>query len=100
MNFNIYIPSMHISQQRGKPYPVLYCLAGLTCTHDNFPSKSGFASYAQKHKIAVIFPDTSPRNTNIPGVSDDWSWGNSASYYVDSTNQKYSKHFQMFTYIT
>ena len=75
MNFNIYIPDAEISEQRGKPYPVLYCLAGLTCTHDNFPIKSGFAPHAKKHRIAMVFPDTSPRNTNIEGATGDWLVG-------------------------
>ena len=100
MTFNIYIPDSEVNDQRGKPYPALYCLAGLTCTHDNFPTKSGFASHAKKHRIAVVFPDTSPRNTNIPNVADNWNFGESASYYVNATSDKYSKHYNMFTYIT
>ena len=65
MSFNIFIPDDQIFEQRGEPYPVLYFLSGLSCTHDNAPQKSGFAKYAKKHRIAVVFPDTSPRNTNI-----------------------------------
>lgn len=34
--------------------------------------KSGFARYAKKHRIAVVFPDTSPRNTGIAGIAEDW----------------------------
>jgi hypothetical protein len=34
--------------------------------------KTGFGAYARKHRIAMVFPDTSPRNTNIPGIADDW----------------------------
>ena len=33
-------------------------------------------------------------------MSDDWRFGNSASYYVNATSDKYAKHFNMFTYIT
>lgn len=100
MTFAIYLPDEEIKHQRGKPYPALYCLAGLTCTHENFPMKSGFASYARKHRIACIFPDTSPRNTGINGIDADWQWGNSASYYVDATSDAANKHFKMFSYIT
>lgn len=72
MNFNLYLPDIHIDGQRGKPYPVLYCLGGLTSTPENFTVKSGFAQHAKKHRLAVVLPDTSPRNTNIAGVADDW----------------------------
>jgi S-formylglutathione hydrolase len=100
MTFNIFLPDIDIDKQRGKPYPALYCLGGLESNHESFSIKSGFGSSARKHRIAVIFPDASPRNTNIEGVADDWEVGNSASYYVDATSEKYKKHFQMFTYIT
>jgi len=100
MNFNIFLPDIQIDEQRGNPYPALYCLGGLSSNHENFSIKSGFGAYAKKHRIAVIFPDTSPRNTNIEGVAKDWEFGDSASFYVDATSEKYQKHFQMFTYLT
>lgn len=100
MNFCIYLPDSHIDEQRGKPYPVLYCLGGLTSNNENWSIKSGFGPYAKKHRIAVVFPDSSPRNTNIPGVAEDWELGDSASFYVNATSEKYKKHFQMYTYIT
>lgn len=61
--------------------------------------KSGFARYAHQRRIAVVFPDTSPRNTGIAGISEDWEAGDSASYYVDATNDKTKQFFQMFSYI-
>lgn len=100
MTFGIFLPDEEVKHQRGKPYPALYCLAGLTCNHENFPLKSGFAPFAKKHRIACIFPDTSPRNTGIEGIDADWQWGNSASYYVDATSEKSKKHFRMFSYLT
>lgn len=100
MNFNVYLPDTHINEQRGKPYPAIYCLGGLSCTEENFTVKSGFGERASKNKVAMVFPDTSPRNTNIEGVSESWEKGNSASFYVDATSEKYKKHFQMYTYIT
>ncbi len=99
MNFNIYLPDEQIQNQRGEPYPALYFLSGLTGTHQNVPQKSGFARYAKNHRLAVVFPDTSPRNTGIAGISEDWEAGDSASYYVDATNDKTKQYFQMFTYI-
>lgn len=100
MNFNLYLPELKIDGQRGKPFPALYCLGGLGSNHENFAIKSGFGAFARKHQLAVVFPDTSPRNTNIAGVADDWELGESASFYVNATSDKYKKHYQMFTYIT
>lgn len=48
----------------------------------------------------MVFPDTSPRDTNIEGIKDDWSFGEGAGYYVDATAEKYKKHFNMYTHIT
>lgn len=100
MNFMVYLPDLNIDGQRGKPCPALYCLGGLGSNHENFCIKSGFGPHAQKHRIAVVFPDTSPRNTNIEGIASDWELGDSAGFYVNTTSDKYKKHFQMFTYIT
>jgi S-formylglutathione hydrolase len=72
MNFNLYLPEANINKQRGRPFPSLYCLGGLGSTHENFSFKSGFGVYAKQHGLAVVFPDASPRNTNIQGVADDW----------------------------
>lgn len=72
MNFNVYLPQSEICDQRGKPFPVIYFLSGLGCTQDNAAHKSGFARFAHKHNLAVVFPDTSPRNTNIEGITSDW----------------------------
>jgi S-formylglutathione hydrolase len=99
MQFIIYLPDETIKEQRCDPYPVLYCLSGLTSNHENFPIKSHFGAYAQQHKIACVFPDTSPRDTGVEGVKDDWQFGEGAGFYVDATNPKYSKHFNMYTYI-
>jgi S-formylglutathione hydrolase len=40
-----------------------------------------------------VFPDTSPRGTEIEGIKDDWAFGEGAGYYLDSTQDKYKKHF-------
>lgn len=48
----------------------------------------------------MVFPDTSPRDTGIEGVKEDWAFGEGAGFYVDATESKYSKHFRMYSYIT
>lgn len=99
MKFMIYLPEESIKGQRGKPFPAVYFLSGLTCNHENAPIKSHFGSYAKKHNVAVIFPDTAPRGVDIDGMRDTWSFGESAGYYVNATTEKWSKNFNMYSYI-
>lgn len=44
---------------------MLYCLGGLTSTEDNFAQKAGAASRAAQYGLALVFPDTSPRNVSV-----------------------------------
>ena len=94
------MPGETVKDQRCTPYPVLYFLTGLTSTHENGPWKSNFGAYAAKHKICVVFPDTSPRGVDIEGIKDEWDFGDGAGYYVNATVEKYSKHFNMYSYVT
>jgi S-formylglutathione hydrolase len=48
----------------------------------------------------MIFPDTSPRGVDIEGIKDNWFFGEGAGYYVNATEAKYSKHFNMYSYVT
>jgi S-formylglutathione hydrolase len=62
---------------------------------------SGFGKYAAKHKIAIVFPDTSPRGEDIDKISDpDNSIGAGAGFYLDATTDKYKKNFNMNSYIS
>lgn len=96
----IFLPNETIKEQRGKPYPALYFLSGLTSSYDNAAIKSHFGAFAKKNNIAVVFPDTSPRGVEIEGIKDNWWFGEAAGYYLDATEGKYSKNFNMYTYIT
>lgn len=78
----------------------MYFLGGLTCTHENFAQKSNFGYFAKKHRICMVFPDTSPRDTGIEGIKEDWECGEGAGYYLDATVDKYKGHFNMYSYIT
>ena len=103
MTFNVFLPEDHIHKQRNpKPYPQLYFLSGLTCNQDNAAQKSGFAAYAKKHNIAMIFPDTSPRGLDFAEVNEnkDWKIGYGAGHYCNATAAPWNKNFNMFTYVT
>lgn len=97
MAFSIYLPD---PKQRGDPNPpVLYYLSGLTCTDENALTKSEFARYASKWGLAVVFPDTSARGTDVP-TGESWDFGQGAGFYVDATVEKWKKNYQNWTYIT
>ena len=47
--------------------PALYWLSGLTCDDTNFSTKANVAfAEADRHGIALVIPDTSPRGENVP----------------------------------
>ena len=104
MKFNIFIPEDDVNKQRGAPFPVLYHLGGLTSNQDNGAWKSGFAQHASKHRIAIVFPDTSPRDLAdykpVGEPSEHWYVGYGAGFYVDAVEEPWNKNFNMYTYIT
>ncbi|KAB8319973.1 S-formylglutathione hydrolase [Tolypothrix campylonemoides VB511288] len=95
MRFAIYQPP----QATEEPVPVLYFLSGLTCTEETFMAKSGVQKYAAKYGLMVVAPDTSPRNTGIPGEDDDWDFGTGAGFYVDATVEPWASHYRMYSYV-
>jgi S-formylglutathione hydrolase len=48
----------------------------------------------------LVVPDTSPRNTGIPGEADNEEFGASAGFYLDATQAPWSRYFQMYTYVS
>ena len=90
MRFTVYQPP----QARAGRVPALFWLSGLTCTEENFTIKAGAQRIAAELGLIVIAPDTSPRNTGIPGEADDWQFGAGAGFYLYATVETWSKHFQ------
>jgi S-formylglutathione hydrolase len=97
LNFSIYRPSEF---NRASTSPVLYFLAGLTCTEENFMAKAGAQRYAAEYGMAIVAPDTSPRNCGIPGEEDNWDLGTGAGFYIDATEAPWDYHYRMYTYVT
>jgi S-formylglutathione hydrolase len=95
MQFSVYRPPQ-ASQQ---PLPVLFFLAGLTCTEETFMVKAGAQRYAAEHGLILVSPDTSPRNTGIAGVADSWDFGDGAGFYLDATQAPWNTHFRMESYL-
>ncbi|OKH46500.1 S-formylglutathione hydrolase [Calothrix sp. HK-06] len=94
MRFAIYQPP-----QIQKPLAVLYFLSGLTCTEENFMVKANAQKYAAEYGLILVAPDTSPKNTGIPGEDDDWDFGIGAGFYVDATQAPWSTSYNMYSYI-
>ncbi|KAK9478097.1 Alpha/Beta hydrolase protein, partial [Lipomyces japonicus] len=80
--------------------PVLFHLAGLTCTPDNGAEKGFFNYWAAKYGIAVVYPDTSARGSNHPGEHDAYDFGSAAGFYLDATAEPWSKNYKMESYVT
>lgn len=96
MRFAVYQPPQ---AQRGK-VPVLYFLAGLTCTEETFTIKAGAQRIAAELGLMLVMPDTSPRDTGIDGATGDWEFGEGAGFYVDATTEAYAARFRMYSYLT
>lgn len=100
MKFGVFVPPTLLDDGEKSECPVLYYLSGLTCTHENFIHKSGMQQFAAKEGLLVVNPDTSPRNVNVPGEDDAYDFGSGAGFYVDASQEPWSKNYQMFTYVT
>jgi S-formylglutathione hydrolase len=96
MKFAAYVPP----QAKTAAVPVLYFLAGLTCTEETFVIKSHAQCWAAQHGIMLIAPDTSPREPRFPGDADSWDFGIGAGFYVDATQAPWSANYRMESYIT
>ena len=95
MRFSVFTPP----QARQGPVPVLFYLAGLTCTEETVVIKGGAQRIAAELGIMLVAPDTSPRGANIPGESDSWDFGVGAGFYLDATQAPWSKHYRMESYV-
>jgi S-formylglutathione hydrolase len=96
MKFSVYQPP----QARAGRVPVLYYLAGLTCTEETFAIKAGAQRVAAELGLMLVAPDTSPRGANLPGEADAWDFGVGAGFYVDATREPWSRHYRMYSYVT
>lgn len=95
MRFGVFVPPQAASRR----VPVVFYLAGLTCTEETFAIKAGAQRYAAELGLMLVMPDTSPREPALPGDRDDWDFGQGASFYVDATEEPWRRHYRMATYI-
>jgi S-formylglutathione hydrolase len=95
MRFAVYEPP----QASLGPVPVLYFLAGLTSSEENFMVKAGAQQLAAELGLMLVAPDTSPRATGIAGEDDEWDFGSGAGFYVDATELPWAAHYRMYSYV-
>lgn len=95
MRFAVYTPP----QAQQGPVPVLFYLAGLTCNEETFITKGGAQQFAARHGIMLVAPDTSPRGSDVPDDKDAWDFGVAAGFYLDATQEPWSKYYKMESYI-
>ncbi len=94
MTFGLFLPP----REKKKPFPVLWFLSGLTCTHENAMTKAGAQQKAAELGMAIVFPDTSPRGNDVPDDDDNYL-GQGAGFYVDATQEPWNRNFKMWSYI-
>jgi S-formylglutathione hydrolase len=96
MKIGVYVPP----QAAKGPVPVLYYLAGLTCTEETFMIKAGAQRLAAEYGLILVAPDTSPRGLGLPGEADNWDFGVGAGFYLDATAAPWARNYRMGSYVT
>jgi S-formylglutathione hydrolase len=95
MRFGVFVPP----QADTGTVPVLYYLAGLTCTEETFMLKAGAQRGAAALGLMLVTCDTSPRGLGLPGEKDDWDFGEGAGFYLDATAEPWARHYRMSHYV-
>ena len=96
MRFSVFAPP----QSEHAPVPVLFYLAGLTCTEETFMIKAGAQRLAAELGVMLVAPDNSPRGANVPGEDESWDLGTGAGFYLDATTSAWRTHYRMDSYVT
>jgi S-formylglutathione hydrolase len=96
MRFAAFVPP----QVRQSPFPIVWYLSGLTCTEENFTVKAGAQRVAAELGLLLIAPDTSPRGDAVPrDPAGSYDFGLGAGFYVDATQEPWSRSYRMASYI-
>ncbi|WP_321447644.1 S-formylglutathione hydrolase [uncultured Cohaesibacter sp.] len=96
MEFSVFLPREALE---GFVCPTLFYLSGLTCSWEEVVTQGLPQMHAAKHGLIFVAPDTSPRGDNVAD-DDAYDLGQSASFYLDATEEPWSDHFKMETYLT
>jgi S-formylglutathione hydrolase len=96
MTFSIFLPRQ---AQQGAKLPLVWYLSGLTCTHANVTEKGEYRAACAELGLIFVAPDTSPRGDDVPDA-EGYDLGKGAGFYVDATEQPWSKNYRMWSYVT
>lgn len=94
MTFSVFVPALKVEA----PLPMVWLLAGLTCSDENFATKAGAQRTAAELGLMLVMPDTSPRGEAIPDHSD-YDLGQGAGFYLNATQTPWHPHFRMYDYL-
>ena len=98
MTFSIFLPPQ---AEGGGKLPIVWYLSGLTCTHANVTEKGEFRSVCAELGLIFVAPDTSPRGEGVPGdPANAYDFGLGAGFYVDASEEPWSQHYRMWSYVT
>ena len=98
MTFSIFLQPQ---AERGDRLPVVWYLSGLTCTQANVTEKGEYRAACAEHGLIFVAPDTSPRGAGVPTAPEgQWDFGLGAGFYVDATEEPWSQHYKMWSYVT
>ena len=96
MIFSIFLPPQ---AEGGERLPVVWYLSGLTCTHGNVTEKGEYRAACAELGLVFVAPDTSPRGDEVADV-EEYDFGKGAGFYVDATEEPWSRHYRMWSYVT
>ena len=96
MTFSIFLPPQ---AESGKRLAVVWYLSGLTCTHANVTEKGEYRAACAEHGLIFVAPDTSPRGDDVPDA-EGYDFGKGAGFYVDATEEPWSRNYRMWSYVT
>jgi S-formylglutathione hydrolase len=96
MTLSIFLPSQ---AAQGSKLPVERYLSGLTSTHANVTEKGEYRAACAELGLIFVAPDTSPRGEGVPDA-EEYDLGQGAGFYVDSSQEPWSTHYRMWTYVT
>jgi S-formylglutathione hydrolase len=96
MTFSIFLPPQ---ADGGAKLPVVWYLSGLTCTHANVTEKGEYRAACAELGLIFVAPDTSPRGDDVPDA-EGYDFGKGAGFYVDATQEPWSSHYRMWSYVT
>lgn len=99
MRFGVYRPPQACGPG-ARAVPVLVYLAGLTCNEETFAIKAGAQRVAAELGLMLVTPDTSPRETGVPGADAAWDFGHGAGFYLDATQPPWAHHWRMESWLT